>query len=147
MDLYLHNQVRMFLKEKYMYSSGRAPLFLVRANVTLCHRRRMELEDKAKVVASVCGQNLFYSLPRQLFCLCLCERKGRVHSNFPNRPRQNSQCGKELNKFCAPQTDTTTFALPSNSILLLCLVPGIFLCAIDEEVRDKMAEVLANQLV
>ena len=65
-------------------------------------RRRKESEDKAKVVAAVCGQKLFNSLPRQLFCLGLFERKGRIHPIFPNRPRQNSQRGKKFNKFCPP---------------------------------------------
>ena len=48
------------------------------------------------------GQNLFNSLPRQLYCLGLFASKGRIHPVFPNRPRQNSQRGKELNKFCPP---------------------------------------------
>ena len=65
------------------------------------------------------GQNLFKSLPRQLFCLGLFERKGRIHPIFPNRLRQNIQRGKELTN-SVPQTDATTFALSSNSILLLC---------------------------
>ena len=46
------------------------------------------------------GQNLINSLSRQKFCLDLFERKGRICPIFPNRPRQNSQRGKELNKFC-----------------------------------------------
>ena len=33
------------------------------------------------------GQNFFNSLPRLLCCLGLCERKGRIHPIFLNRPR------------------------------------------------------------
>ena len=56
-------------------------------------------------------QNLFNSLPR-FACL------DPFQPFLPNRPRQNSQRGKELNKFC-PQTDATTFAFASVSTLLL----------------------------
>ena len=42
------------------------------------------IEEKAKVVASDWGQNLFNSLPRQLVCLGLFERKGRGHPIFPH---------------------------------------------------------------
>ena len=44
------------------------------------HRRRIELEDKAKVVASVWGKNLLNSLPPSLFCLGRFERNGRIVS-------------------------------------------------------------------
>ena len=54
----------------------------------LHHRRRIELEGKAKVVASVWGQNFFKIVLIQLF--------------LSNRPRQNRQRGRELNKFCLP---------------------------------------------
>ena len=59
------------------------------------HRRRIELEFKAKVT-SVC------SIPCRASCFTLdyLKKKGRIHPIFPNRPRQNSQCAKELNKFC-----------------------------------------------
>ena len=43
------------------------------------HRRRMETEGKAKVVASVCGAHFFNSfLPRLLFCLGLFGRNGCI---------------------------------------------------------------------
>ena len=48
----------------------------------------------------VWGQNLFISLLRQLFCLGLFGRKDRIRPIFPNQPRQNSQRGEELKKFC-----------------------------------------------
>ena len=49
------------------------------------HRRRIELEDKAKVVASVWGTE---SLPRWLFCLSLFGTNGRVQPFIPNRPAE-----------------------------------------------------------
>ena len=81
----------------------------------------MELKDKAKVVASVWGVEFvqFLAALAVLFALVYLKAKGRIHPIFPNGPRQNQQRGKELHKFC-PQTDATTFALSSNSILLLC---------------------------
>ena len=38
--------------------------YIVYTVVQSCHRRRMETEGKAKVIAAVWGQNLFNSLPR-----------------------------------------------------------------------------------
>ena len=52
-----------------------------------------------------------------------CSRFGKIgliHHILLNLPRQNIKRGKELNKFCPPsQTDATTFAFASVSILLL----------------------------
>ena len=56
------------------------------------HRRRMELEDKAKVVASVRGAEFgqFLAALAVLPWSSLFEIKGQIHPIFPNRPRQNS---------------------------------------------------------
>ena len=87
----------------------------------LRHRRRIELEDKAKVDASDWGTE---SLLSQLFCPVFL--KQMVEFSRPpcytqpivsKRPRQNSQRGNDS----VSQSDATTFALCSNSILLLWL--------------------------
>ena len=49
-----------------------------RTEVIINHRRRIALEDRAKVVASVWGTE---SLPRQLFCLGLFETYGWVQAS------------------------------------------------------------------
>ena len=55
------------------------------------HRRRIDLEDKAKVVASDWGTD---SLLRKLFCLGLLETNGWTQSFVSKRPRQKSWHGK-----------------------------------------------------
>ena len=57
--------------------------------MTAGHRRRIELEDKAKVVASVWGTE-FVQFLAALASLGLFKRKGRIYPLFPNRPRKNS---------------------------------------------------------
>ena len=57
--------------------------------MTAGHRRRIELEDKAKVVASVWGTE-FVQFLAALARLGLFKRKGRIYPLFPNRPRKNS---------------------------------------------------------
>ena len=46
------------------------------------HRRTIELEDKAKVVASVWGANLFNSLPRKLFFLGRLQKRMNLTFSF-----------------------------------------------------------------
>ena len=92
------------------------------------HRRRMETEFKAKVVASVWGAK-FVKFLAALAVVSRFERNVRIKPFLPNRL-------DELNRFfqldrgktasaaknwtnVVPQTDATTFALPSVSILLL----------------------------
>ena len=65
------------------------------------HRRRMEREAKAKVVASVWGAK-FVQFLAALAVLPLSIWKKRLNSNF------------------APQIDATIFAFASVPILLLC---------------------------
>ena len=67
------------------------------------HRKRMDLEDKANVVTSNGGQNLSNFLPRSLFCLGRFGRNGTIHPFLSDRPKQNSQRGKESNPFCPPK--------------------------------------------
>ena len=50
--------------------------------ISVCHRRRIELEDKAKVVSSVWGTE---SLLRKLVCLGLFGTKGLVQPFISNR--------------------------------------------------------------
>ena len=68
------------------------------------HRRRMEREAKAKVVASVWGAKFVQFLA--------------ALAVLPRSIWKNKGCGKELNNF-APQTDATTFALFS-------IIPSFF---------------------
>ena len=93
------------------------------------HRRRIETEGKAKVVASVLGQNLFNSLPHKLFCLGLLGRKGwiqpvylkktvELNHFFQNDRDKTASATRNLTNF-AHQTEATTFALASVPILFL----------------------------
>ena len=97
--------------------------------VCLEHRRWVNTEEKANVVAAVWGeQNLFNSLPHQLFCL-LDDLKNRMYLSFSfrsswcnssyssNRPLQQNQHGKELNKFCPPKRS-------DDICLFFCLYPS-----------------------
>ena len=62
----------------------------------------MELEDQAKVVASVWGPE-FVQFLAALAVLPWYIRKKRSNSSyFPNRPWPNSQRSKEFNKCCPP---------------------------------------------
>ena len=78
----------------------------------------MELEDKAKVIASVWGgQNLFNSFSLQCFALVYSKEKVEFILFFQiNRGIKASGARNWTN--IAPQLDATTFALSSNSILL-----------------------------
>ena len=101
------------------------------------HRRRIELEDKAKVVPSVWGQN-----PCRASCLaCFAPQTVELSRSIWNkllnsaglfvinswtqlfvskRPRQNSSAAKQkCGKDYVPQSNATTCALSSYSILLL----------------------------
>ena len=78
------------------------------------HRRRINAEEKTKVVAAVWGAEFIYFLAAlAIFCLGGFWRIGWIHtflSNHPgalhpiiqNCPRQNSKHGKEFNKFFPP---------------------------------------------
>ena len=67
------------------------------------------------------GQNLFNSLPHLMFCLGQFERKGLIHPTFLQINRgKTASAARNWTNF-VPQTDATTFALSSNSILLLCM--------------------------
>ena len=84
------------------------------------HRRRMETEAKAKVVASVWRAEFIQFiaalavLPRSIW------KKGWIHHILPNEPRQNSY--SIARKILLPETDATTFGFASLSILLLMLL-------------------------
>ena len=68
------------------------------------HRRRIELEDKAKVVAFVWGAEF---VP---FLAALDERKGRIHPIFPNgRSLGNGSSRKKLSIVSKPSPDYITF--------------------------------------
>ena len=64
------------------------------------HRRRMETEAKAKVVSSVWGA-AFIKFLAALAVLPRSIWKKRLNSSYYFK-QQNSQRGKELNKFCRP---------------------------------------------
>ena len=81
--------------------------------VNVEHRRRMELEDKAKVVASVCGAEIITFLAL-LAVLPWSIWKKRLNSPYSFKWTKARDWTKS-----ASQTDATTFALSSNSILLL----------------------------
>ena len=81
--------------------------------ITLQHRRRIETEGKAKIVASVWGAN-FLNFFAALAVLYLSIWKKQFNSTVSFKSTETKQL--------APmQTDATTFSLPSVSILLLCL--------------------------
>ena len=86
----------------------------------------METEANAKVVASVfwgCGHNLYNSLQRYLFCLGRIGRKVEFSLFFQiDRGKTASAARNWINS--APQTEATTFAFASVSILLLCMHVG-----------------------
>ena len=102
------------------------------AMVTDKHRRRIKTEEKAKVLAAVWGQNLFNSLPRELFCAGTI-LKNRMNSSFTsNHPGaihpilqivlvQNSYSTARNLINSVPHTAATTFAFSSVFILLLWL--------------------------
>ena len=69
------------------------------------------------------GQILFNSLPRQLFCLGRFGRIGCIQPFLSNQPRQNSQRGKELNKFCLPNRR-------DDLCLCFCIIPSSMLLKI-----------------
>ena len=92
------------------------------------HRRRMETEGKAKVVASVWWAKFvqFFAalavLPRSIWkkrfnSSSLFGRNGLIRTFLSNR-ETTASAARNLTNF-APQTDATTFALNSVSILLL----------------------------
>ena len=112
---------------------------MVPKTVVRCkHRRRIELEDNAKVVLSVWRQNpcrTSYFAPQTvelsqsiwnkwLNSAGLFGINGWTQLFVPNRPRQNSYRGTDS----VPQTEAMTFALSSNSILLLCLLVSYSKC-------------------
>ena len=80
----------------------------------------MEKEEKAKVVASVLGAEFFQFLavlailPRSIW-----NWKNRKKPFLPYRPRQNSKCAARNLINAVSQTDATTFAFASVSIILL----------------------------
>ena len=75
------------------------------------HRRRMELEDKAKVVASVQFLAALAVLPLSIW-------KKRFILFFQIDWGKTASAARNWTNF-APQTETATFALSSYSILLL----------------------------
>ena len=84
------------------------------------HRRRMETEDKARVVVSVWGVKCVQFLVALSVLPRSFERKGWIQPFFQiYRDKTASMARNWTNS--APQTDATTFALSSNSILLLWL--------------------------
>ena len=89
-------------------------------SVSRRQRRRIELEDKAKVVASVCGgQNLFKSFPRySCFVLVYLKEKVEYILFFQIDWGKTASAARNWTNF-SPQTDVTTFDSSSNSILLL----------------------------
>ena len=84
------------------------------------HRRRIELEYKAKVVASVWGAEFVQFLAScRASCFDLVYLKEKVEFILfyqINRGKTASAARNGTN--FAPQTDATTFALSTNSILL-----------------------------
>ena len=98
--------------------------------VSTHHRRRMETEGKAKVVKSIWGATFFQSLPRKLFCLGLFVRNDWIQpvylketvefNRFFQLDRDKTASVARYWTHFAPQTDATTIAMPSVSILLLC---------------------------
>ena len=97
------------------------------ASLNIKHRKRINTEEKAKVVAAVWGQNLINSLPRQLFWFeekdefTLFFKSSWCNSSYcSNRPTAEccSKRGKELNN-SVPQIAATTFYFSSIFILLL----------------------------
>ena len=77
--------------------------------------RGIELEDKATVVASVWGTE-FAQFLAALAVLSGSFWKKRSNSSYFSKSTE----AKQLARQGIEQTDTTTFALSSNSILLLC---------------------------
>ena len=81
----------------------------------------MELEDKAKVVASVWGAEFVQflaALARSLFVSVDLEET--VESSFSFKSTEAKQLSRQgIKHILAPQTDASNFALSSNSILLL----------------------------
>ena len=92
-------------------------------------RRRIETKGKAKVVVSVWGAEIVQFLaalailPRsiskkRLNSAGLFEKTVEFNRFFQNDRNKTASAARNLTNF-APQTDATTFALPSVSILLL----------------------------
>ena len=87
-------------------------LFAVKYNISERQRRRMETEDKAKVVVSVWGQNLFNFLPRYS---CFAS----VHLKEKDDVNRFSQIDRD--KTASVARNWTHFA-PQNRLDDLCLV-------------------------
>ena len=98
-------------------------------NFCCAHRRRMKTEDKAKSSRRFGQQNLLNSLPRQLLSLCRFEKTvqfirffqiDRLNLTVSSKQTEAKQpVGASYRTNFAP---LTTFALPSVSILLLCIL-------------------------
>ena len=83
--------------------------------------KRMETEAKAKVVASVfCFWGTIYWIPYRDRCFASVDLKEKDEFNFFVQIDRGKTANQELNTFC-PQTEATTFAFASVSILLLCM--------------------------
>ena len=92
------------------------------------HRRRIKIEEKA-YRSSLRGKEFikFFAalavlpgtiLNNRMHSTRMIERKVWIHHIIENRPRQNSECGKELHKFFPP-TEKTTFVFTSVLCILL----------------------------
>ena len=92
------------------------------------HRRRINTEEKAKVVAAAWVKELIKflaalailnldDLENRMNCTRIILREGRIHPILQIVRVKNSQRGKELNQFCPPNS--------SNSLcLLFCINPS-----------------------
>ena len=87
------------------------------------HRRRIETEGKAKVVASVCGTEFIQflaalaALPRSVW-------KKRLNSSYSFKSTEAKQLVRQgIEQNLPPQTDATTFALASVSFVFLWAEP------------------------
>ena len=98
-------------------------------------QKKEKTEEKAKVVTSICWEELIKFLAAPAY-FAQNDLRNRMNSSFSfksswcnspynsNRPVRNSQRGKELKKFCPPAA-STTFAFSSVFILLLYGLSGI----------------------
>ena len=83
--------------------------------ISLNHRRRLNTEEKAKVVAAVWGTNVFSSLPCQLFCTI-----GRLRIDSWYLSKQKYQVAKKVDWKKEPTRQTWNISPMSVPICTQC---------------------------